>query len=138
MNDELVFTMYVDQLVTMQPLNRLHELEQLHIPKMTISVLLNDRKIGAESMNSIWYMKQPNLKQSKQKALKTALWTRPENLLADVIQTGGHSVEMVRNITHRLFLQYEVGEHSLEWVDFLTFENQYHPMEMPEETRERY
>ncbi len=67
-----------------------------------------------------------------------ALWTKPENPLADVVQTGGHSMEMVCNITHRLFLQYEVGEHSLERVDFLTFENQYHPMEEPEETQERY
>ncbi len=105
---------------------------------MTISVLLNDRKIGAESMNSIWYMKQPDLKQSKQKALKMALWTRPKNLPADIIQTGGHSMETVRNIMHRLFTQYKVGEHSLERVDFLTFKSQYHPMEMPEEMWERY
>ncbi len=136
MNDELVFTTYIDQLVTLQPLNRPQELEQLHIPKTTISVLLNDRKIGTGSMNSIWYMKQPDLEQPKWKALKMALWTRPENLPADVIQTGGHSMETVCNITHGLFTQYEVGEHSLEQVDFLTFENQYHLIETPEETWE--
>ncbi len=78
-------------------------------------------------------MKQPNLKQAKQKALKAPLWTKPENLPADIVQTGGHSVETVRNITHGLFTQYEVGEHSLERVDFLTFESQYHLMETPKE-----
>ncbi len=36
-NDELVFATYVNQLVTVQLLNRPHELEQLHIPKMTVS-----------------------------------------------------------------------------------------------------
>ncbi len=82
-------------------------------------------------MNSIWYTEQQNLKQMKQKALKMALWTQPKNLPADVIQTGGHSVEMVRNIMHGLFTQYQVGPHSYEQVDFLTFENQYHPMEQP-------
>ncbi len=69
-----MFTTYVDQLVTPQLLNRPHELKQLHIPKMMLSVLLNDGKMGAELMNSIWYMKQLNLKQAKQKALKMALW----------------------------------------------------------------
>ncbi len=114
MNDELVFATYINQLVTPQPLNRLHKLEQLHIPKTMLSVLLNDRKMGAEVMNLVWYMKRSDLKTAKRKALKMALWTKPKNPLADVVQTGGHSVKTVRNITHRLFTQYEVGEHSLE------------------------
>ncbi len=101
-----------------------------------ISVLLNDGKMGEEVTNSIWYTKRPDLKTSKRKALKTALWMRPENPPADIVQTGGHSMETVHNITHRLFAQYEVGEHSLERVDFLTFEDQYHPMEMLEEMRD--
>ncbi len=67
-----------------------------------------------------------------------ALWTRPENLPANIVQTGGHSVETVRNIMHGLFTQYEVGEHSLERVNFLTFEDQHHPSEKPEETREHF
>ncbi len=44
---------------------------------------------------------------------------------------------MVHNIMHGLFTQYQVGLHSYKWVDFLMFENQYHPMEQPEEMRER-
>ncbi len=100
---------------------------------MTLSVLLNDGRMGEEVTNSIWYTKRPDLKTSKRKALKTALWMKPENLLADIVQTGGHSMETVRNTMHGHFAQYEVGEHSLERADFLTFEDQYHPNEMPEE-----
>ncbi len=114
MNDELVFAMYIDQLVMLQLLNRLDELEQLHIPKTTLSILLNDGKTGGDVMNSIWYMKQPNLKQVKQKPLHTALWMRPENPLANIIQISGHSMETVHDIMHRIFLQYQVGTHSYE------------------------
>ncbi len=45
--------MYVDQLVTPQLLNWPHELEQLHIPKMTLYVLLNDGKMGTDATNSV-------------------------------------------------------------------------------------
>ncbi len=38
---------------------------------------------------------------------------------------------------HGLFSQYQVGPHSYERVDFLMFENQYHPLDQPKETRER-
>ncbi len=137
-NDELVFATYVDQLVTVQLLNRLDELEHLHIPKTMLSVLLNDGKTGGEVMNSIWYTKQPNLRLMKQKPLHTALWTRPKNPPANIIQIGGHSMETVRNIMHGVFLQYQVGTHSYERVNFLTFESQYHPKEQPKETRARY
>ncbi len=54
------------------------------------------------------------------------------------MQMGSHSVETVCNITHGLFAQYEVGDHSLERVNFLTFEDQHHPSEMPEETCKRF
>ncbi len=70
--------------------------------------------MGEEATNSIWYTKRPDLRSLKRKALKTALWTRPKNPLADIVQTGSHSAETVCNITHGLFAQYEVGEHSLE------------------------
>ncbi len=70
---------------------------------MVLAVLLNDGRRGKEATNSIWYMKQGDLKTSKKKALKTTLWMRPENLPADIVQTGGHSVETVHNITHGLF-----------------------------------
>ncbi len=72
MNDELVFATYVDQLVTLHLLNQPDGLEQLYIPKAMLSVLLNEGKTGGEVMNSIWYMKQPNLRQAKQKPLNTA------------------------------------------------------------------
>ncbi len=127
---------FIDQLITEQPLSRPCELEQLHIPKMILSMLLNDGRMGKEATNWIWYTKQPDLKHQKRMVLKTALWMRPENLPADIVQIGGHSMETIRNIMHGLFTQYEVGEHSLERVDFLTFEDQYHPMEMPEGMRE--
>ncbi len=65
-----------------------------------------------------------------------ALWTRPDNPPADVVQIGGHSVETVRNITHGLFVQFEVGDHSDERAGFLTFEDQQHPMETPSQTSE--
>ncbi len=70
-----------------------------------LCVLLNDGRMGEEATNSIWYTKQPDLKHSKRKALKMALWTRPKNPLADIVQTGGHSVETVCSITHGLFTQ---------------------------------
>ncbi len=89
-------------------------------------------------MNSIWFTKQPNLKLPKQKAMSTALWTRPEHPQADIVQIGGHSVETVHNITHGVFLQYEVRAHSFERVNFLTFKDQYHLKERPEETTDRY
>ncbi len=54
------------------------------------------------------------MKTNKRKALKTALWTRPDNPPADVMQIGGHSLETVCNITHRLFIQFDVGDHSFE------------------------
>ncbi len=88
-----------------------------------LAVLLDDGRMGEEATNSIWYTKQGDLKTSKRKALKMALWTRPENPPADIVQTGGHCVETVCNITHGLFVQFEVGDHSLERADFLTFEN---------------
>ncbi len=47
-------------------------------------------------------------------------------------------METVHKITHGLFLQYQVGTHNYERVDFLMFANQYHPLEQPEEMRERY
>ncbi len=74
-NDELVFAMYVEQLVPLQLLNQPDELEQLHLLKTLLSVLLNDGKTGGEAMNSIWYMKQPNLRLAKQELLYTVLWT---------------------------------------------------------------
>ncbi len=54
------------------------------------------------------------------------------------MQTGGHSVETVRNVMHGLFVQFEVGDHSLEQADFLTFEDQRHPLEMPEQMSEHH
>ncbi len=47
-------------------------------------------------------------------------------------------METVRNIRHGIFLQYEVGAHSFECVNFLTFEDQYHLKERPKETRDQY
>ncbi len=47
-------------------------------------------------------------------------------------------MEMVCNITHGLFLQYQVRTHSYEQVYFLTFVNQYQLLEQPEEMRDRY
>ncbi len=113
-NDELAFATYVDQLITEQPLNRPSELEQLHLRKTTLAVLLNNGRMGDAVTNSIWFTKQGDLKMAKRKALKTSLWTRPDNLLANIVQLGGHSVETVPNITHGLFVQFEVGEHSYE------------------------
>ncbi len=75
---------------------------------------------------------------AKRKALKTALWMRPENPPADVVQIGGHSVETVHNIMHGLFVQFEVGEHSYERAEFLTFEDQRHPNETPNKMSERF
>ncbi len=49
---------------------------------MVLTVLLNDGRMGEEATNSIWHMKQGDLKTSKRKVLKTALWMRPDNLLA--------------------------------------------------------
>ncbi len=71
-NDELVFAMYVNQLVTLQPLNRPDELEQLHILKTMLSILLNNGKTGRDAMNSIWYMKQPNLRQATEHGIVDA------------------------------------------------------------------
>ncbi len=63
---------------------------------------------------------------------------RPDNPPADIVQTGGHSVETVRNVMHGLFVQFEVGDHSLERADFLTFEGQSHLSETPEQMCERH
>ncbi len=62
-----------------------------------MSILLNDGKTGGDAMNSIWYTKQRNLKQGKQKLLPTVLWTRPKNPPADIIQIGGHSMQTLSN-----------------------------------------
>ncbi len=106
--------MYADQLITKQPVNRPGELKRMHLKKTVLAILLNDGRMGEEATNSIWYTKQGDLKSSKRKALKTALWMRPDNPLANIVQTGSHSVETVRNVTHGLFVQFEVGDHSLE------------------------
>ncbi len=135
MNDELVFVTYVNQLITEQLLNRPSALKQLHMKKTMLAVLVNDGRMGDAVTNSIWFMKQGDLKTTKRKALKTALWTRPDNPLADIVQIGGHSVETVRNIMHGLFVQFEVGDHSFERVDFLTFKDQHHLNETPKQTR---
>ncbi len=68
-------------------------------------MLLNDGRMGDAMTNSIWFTKKDDLKMAKRKALKTALWTRPENPPADVVQIGGHSVETVCNIMLRLFIR---------------------------------
>ncbi len=87
-------------------------LEQLHLKKMMLAVMLNDGSMGEAATNSIWFTKQGDLKMAKRKALKTALWMRPNNPLADLVNIAGHSVETVHNIMHGLFVQFEVGDHS--------------------------
>ncbi len=129
--------MYVNQLITDQPLNQPSALEQLHLKKTTLAVMLNDGRMGKAATNSIWFTKQGDLKMTKRKALKTALWTRPDNPPANLVNIAGHSVETVCNITHGLFVQFEVGDHSFERADFLTYEGQHHLNEMPEQMRER-
>ncbi len=130
--------MYVDQLITSQPLNRPDELEKLHLSKMMLLVLLNDGRVGEGWENSMWYTKQGDLMTPKRKPLKTSLWMRPDNLPADIVQRGGRSVEAVRNVMHGLVVQYDVGEHSLERVDFLTFEDRQHPAETAEQSTLRH
>ncbi len=130
--------MYVDQFVLDQLINRPSELEKLHLKKTMLTVLLNDGRMGDAATNSIWFTKQGDLKTKKRKALKTVLWTRPDNPPADVVQIGGHSMETVCNITHGLIAQFEVGDHSYERADFLTFEEQRHLNEMPLATCEHY
>ncbi len=106
--------MYADQLVTEQPLNRLGALENLHIKKTVLAVMLNDGRMGEAATNSIWYTKQGDLKMAKRKSLRTVLWTRPDNPLADIVQIGSYSVETVCNIMHGLFIQLDMSNHSFE------------------------
>ncbi len=49
MNDKLVLAMYVNQLVTLQLLNRLDELEQLHILKTAVFPSLSNTLIESEA-----------------------------------------------------------------------------------------
>ncbi len=50
--------MYADQLITGQPLNRPGALENLHIKKTVLAVMLNNGRMGAVATNLIWYTKQ--------------------------------------------------------------------------------
>ncbi len=136
--DEVAVCAYLDQFMLEDPITKLEDLEQFHFSKTTMSAFLSEGKTSSQCQYSIFWKKHISMTEKQTKVSRTALWTSPSDLPANIIQICGCSVEVIWFNRHGIFLQFELGDHSQEWIAQMKFARKMHPGEMQTETLAQY